>query len=260
MKRCVIIAVCLLSTGCAKLQNQAEKAQALANELQTSKDVVTVIETYNKFYTNCFYHEYDPEWKQGPELPKSYFVYKLSCNKAVLQELSQPQVDLGCLYKNWESRSKYDSDDCIIQRRKYEPDKSGFFDYKRFLPKGNRIKSNADWLKLVDIYNAQYCNSDMEELTTEEVQACKRQHKQTVIKVATTQSKLKCSKTYHRLYKRNLMEHLIGWCGCACNKDNVEWSLERWGEEHFCDISGWESDPDIQSTKNFDCLIHPYYW
>lgn len=260
MKRC-IIAVCLLLTGCVKSQDQVETAQALANKLQASKDVIAAIETYNKFYTHCFYHEYDPEWKGGSESPKSYFVYSESCNKAALQELSQPQVDLGCLYKNWGTISKYGSDDCIIQRRKYDPDKSGFFDYKRFLPTGSRINSNAEWLNLVNFYNAQYCNSDTEELTTEEVQECKKQHKQTVIKVATTQTKLKCSKTYHRLYKKNLMEHLISWCGCACNKDNVEWELNKWGPQHFCDVSGWESDPDIQSTKYFDCLIHPnHYW
>ena len=278
MKRCIIIAVCLLLTGCVKSQDQVETAQALANELQASKDVIAAIETYNKFYNHCFYHEYDPEWKGGPESPKSYFVYSGNCDKAVLQELSRSQIDLGCLYKNWGTISKYNSDDCIIQRRKYGSKKnkdgivdytnelfsdykSGFFDYKRFLPKGSRINSNAEWLNLVDFYNAQYCNSDTEELTTEEVQECKKQHKQTVIKVATTQTKLKCSTTYHRLYKKNFMESHIGWCGCACNKDTLEDFVNEWGEKHFCDTSGWESDPDFKSIRNFDCVIHEnYYW
>ena len=233
MRRCVLLVLCMTITGCSFVDN-SEQAKAISAELEATRDIVTTIETYNKFYaSHCF-----SVHNKGTGNDNTYGVYNGGCNKAVLRELSQPEVDLGCLYKNWGTTEKYDSDECIIQRREHPADKSGFFDYSRFLPSTNNVKTNKNWLNLVKFYNdTDYCESEHSELTTHELQACREANKQATIKLATAKPMINCREAYKERFNRAIIEEChISLC-MGCNDFNfVRDSVQKWGKDHLCVI------------------------
>lgn len=242
IERCMIIMLCVLTTGCVTHEEQVKKAQALATELETSKDIIKAIETYNQSYRHiCFSTDIQTDSSHRKQIYYGVYVGDnfYDCDRIVLQELTQEQIDLGCLYKNWATDTYYNSDECVLQRRAHPATSVGFFDYKRFLPQNNKIKTDVDWQSLVAFYNNEkYCKSN-DEKTSYEKQECREQQNQTTIKLATT--KVQCKTAYGHLYYDNVKE-LRELCGYPCNWNILESYMKEWSTEHLCSIDGWNED------------------
>lgn len=236
MKRVIILALCLITTSCTFVYN-TEQAKEIASGLEASKDVTTSIETYNRFYgSKCFTTH--KNGKTGDE----YGVYNGGCNRSVLKELSQPEIDLGCMYKNWGTDEYYNSDKCITQRRKHPASKSGFFDYKRFLPKNNNVNTEENWVNLAEFYrDKDYCESEYNELTNGEKQACTNFNETTTLKLATAKTKVKCKDAYKKRFDKAVREFLVV-CAYCNDFEALKNSVYKWGREHLCAIdNGWDA-------------------
>lgn len=236
MKRVITLALCLLTTNCTFVDNR-EQAKEIASRLETSKDVLTTIDTYNTFYgSNCF------STRKNERTSDKYGVYNCDCNRSVLKELSQPKIDLGCMYKNWATDEYYNSDKCITQRRKHPASNSGFFDYKRFLPKDNNVNTEENWVNLAGFYkDKDYCESEYDELTTSEKQACTDFNKKATLQLAISKTKPKCRDVYKARFDKAVREFIVV---CAhCNDfEAVKNAVYKWGEEHLCSIDNeWDA-------------------
>ena len=223
--------LCIVITGCVTQKERIERAQRLAAELEESKDVIKTIEIFNQFYDKeCF--TYKKDW----------------CDKEILQELAKPQVDLGCMYKTWATDTYYNSDKCVLQRRANPLTETNFFDYKRFLPKNNNIKSDKHWLTLVEFYeDTHYCDPLDKELTTYEIKDCKEKHNQNTVNLAISQPKANCKDVYGTSFIDEI-PYIVGDYPC----DDIEPVIKAWGEAHMCNISGW------QTGERPPALLHPY--
>ena len=60
------------------------------------------------------------------------------------------------------------SDECIVYRRTMKESKINYFDYKRFLPEDTAIKTETDFLAMVNYYELRHLCDRLEEKTTEE--------------------------------------------------------------------------------------------
>ena len=235
MKRVITLALCLITISCTLVDN-TERAKEIASRLEDSKDVITSIKTYNSFWPGCF------TTYENRKTGDKYGKYNGGCNKSVLKELSQPQVDLGCMYKNWDTDEYYNSDKCITQRRKHTASNSGFFDYKRFLPKDNNVNTEENWVNLAEFYrDKDYCESEYDEMTTSEKQACKDFNEASTLKLATAKTKVKCKEVYKARFHK-AVENFLHICVYCNDFYAVKNAVYEWGREHLCAVDDeWDA-------------------
>lgn len=258
MKNCLML-VTLLATACTIVNNEKielqarENAKILATKLETSRNVLAAIEAYNKFFRGCFgiNNRRGPNYFETGET-ENYGVYNVDkrCNKMVIQELSQPQVDLSCIYVHWGTEAEYKSDKCILQRRLFPVTNSGFFNYSRFLPQNSKVKTEENWLSLVELYNYKaYCAYLGNELTTDEKQTCQKNREQTIKSLISSTSKVKCIDAYKTLFHKAVRETLwncaqLKSLGQPCDRSSMKEALETWGKGHLCTVEDWEKELD----------------
>lgn len=140
--------------------------QSVINEVEKTTGVVDIIKLYKQHYAcddakRCEYLE-----KSDGEY-RNCSAYSRRC-KYLLKYLAEPGVNLECINEDNQS------DECVLYRRNIHKSRVRYFDYKRFLGTNSIIKTDEDFLRLVEYYNnINYTCDSVEERTTVEKQECK---------------------------------------------------------------------------------------
>jgi len=210
MKKYLIMPVVLLCTACVSVATLTQEAQEFANNLETEKDPIQVIDAYRTYKGLC-------RWGWNQKVPPQEECIKRDA-------LAEQGMDFGCvgLPTSYSGNKKYDSDECILYRRseKFHESEVSYFDYKRFLGEGSVIKTDEDFLKLVKLYdNISECDN-MQEATTIEKEACKEKRKNEIRELA--KRKVPCSELIKDKYTEKLKD-TGDWYRWAINHDPNEY-------------------------------------
>lgn len=252
--------ICL--TGC--IGPSVKECNEYAAQLKSSDDVIQVINSYIR------YRDYsDTMAKQNQPVLLSLFTPKeYDCWK---KSLRRQDVNYKCLDKH------NTKDECILYRRNNNiTSELNFFDFKRFLPSGSKIKTETDFKMALTYYetNTKACN-EQNEKTTQEKQACRNK----VVNDVRAFSKYgarSCGTVLNKEYNA-LLKEKGEWYEWAINHDPYglykEWAgmtgimhrevqmsmyqpvyskseasaeikedLETWGREHLCSTSNYKND------------------
>jgi len=245
MKKYILVSLCLTLIACT------QNAQELVMELEKNRDVIQTLDAYKNIYTKCFFVNgqiHRSEYRHT----SSYQPYRAPkiCYDLVVNTMYDQDIDLGCVRGTWEAMAGdhyYYSDKCENFRKNLpeskKGDKIGYFDYKRFLPQNSQVKTQDEFLVLVEYY--------------------KNHDKEATIKLATM--KTKCSDLYpgYNGYKSSLNNMFLIWVRdqkiynqrtTECLKpiydklkqekllSELAKKVERYGKMHFCDTDGWLDD------------------
>ena len=98
------------------------------------------------------------------------------CEKVFTEDysLAEDGVDPTCMLSYYKSSDYYESDYCILNRRKFKsrPSKVCYFNYKKYLPQNTSIKTDNDFLRLLQKYEKlqekEVCQNLCYELTKSE--------------------------------------------------------------------------------------------
>ena len=170
------------------------------------------------------------------------------------------------------------TDECILQRRNNEgPAPACWYDYKTFLPKASKIKTDDEFLLLANaekfFRKEEYCQK-IPELTTQERKECKEKAKKYIIQL-TKKTAPHCRDVISKKYKEFLQESkdfltMIDNVKVtnAFGQENqagtfmyqaiygnayataVLEKLQELGYENFCTIEGFEKDMKKMQAKN----------
>lgn len=236
----------LVCAGCTTMKTYNQQAQIFANDLESANDPVKVVEAYK----NDFYCPYQPK-----TFLLSYFgtedQYKcLKRNVLLEQDIKfSCTIEGGYDYTNNRKRYEDNSDECVLYRRSPEFHESDvrYFDYKRFLGKDSIIKTDEDFLKLVEYYNQIAECDNLPETTSAEKETCKEKRKTQIRALATR--RVPCSELINDRYTQFLQES-YGWFQWDSEKDFKEKHKERlssmkksvkgFGEANFCTTDDWK--------------------
>ena len=172
MKKYIILPVALMCAACVSVEKITSEAQEFASQLETDKDPIKVIEAYKTYTGLCHW-----KWWAGAG-------YNLAPDQAECirrDSMAERGIDFICvgLSTSYNDDKKYDSDECILYRRSEKFHKSDveYFDYKRFLGATSPIKTDKDFLKLVERYNNISECDKLSETTEVEKEACKEKRR-----------------------------------------------------------------------------------
>lgn len=203
-------------------------AETYAQELEQSKDIIAVIEAYQKDYR-----------------PWGCFAGEESKRCVLAATLAEPgKLDN---YKCFDTTDQ--SDECVLFRRdnKYETEVQ-YFDYKRFLGKNSRIKNDAMFKMFLDVYQ-DIENCDKEQgITSVEKEEC-RQRQEKYIRLAAKQ-RIPCKKFVELQYKEELkknIRHYRFWVMSMGHShydiiENTDRFFRKFADKYKCDVSDWEND------------------
>ena len=186
MKRNLTVLILCVLTGCVSL------SKTEVEQMEFNKDPIETINLFNKYNSKL---EVD---NREAECPASIFL------SIVTFGLALPGVPYHCFSYDVENLSipgtRFDcidgsnSDECIVYRRTMKESKINYFDYKRFLPEDTAIKTEDDFLAMVNYYSLRDLCDKLEEKTTEEKQQCKDLIEKNTRTMAV--KKLKCKDLY----------------------------------------------------------------
>lgn len=240
-----IILICATLTACTfvDVEKARKNGQEMANQLEEKHDVIETIKQYEKYKYRCY---------NG----------KTECISG--EAFAINGTDFGCSDSS-RDRDYYNSDKCILFRRENGNSKTDYFDYKRFLPKNTKIKTEEDFLKVVNYYNYAWEDCDniktsTEELTTQEkqeqeqqVKTCHTKVEKTTLKMAMKNLNLMCSETHEQEYTKELEWHgnrlFKYYIAGRLNPGTSDYyhimqihkdAIKLFGAEHGCDTSDWE--------------------
>lgn len=283
MKKCLIVMMALIFAGCTSTATYTKNAQSFAEDLSAKGDPVEVIDIYQNKYKGCdadilttgataAYCVGVGIYTLGLGVPFVFWAKHARQGECIQQqELAEPGTDFKCINQLYKNEKYYKSDKCILYRRDLKKSDVNYFDYKRFLSDDSPIKTDADFLKLVEYYNKiDDCDKKIE-ATTDEKTVCKDTIKNNTRMMAN--HKVNCKTMYADRYTEEL--HKQGrWFDWAIDHDpyanvrmlramgeytaanfaynpeysrsdaigSVENELKRFGKENLCDISGWKSE------------------
>ena len=198
----ILLAVSIFSlSACVSVKQGKEN---LAVKLEMAKDPLLTIEAfidvYGVRYNDDIYLYNDMPCRRNYNYDEK--IYKSYINPNVpdfelitIKQLSKEDVIIECFvgYERWEVwsgriwwndiRLDDKSDACIDHMRKSKSEIC-HFDYKRFLPKNNKIKTENDFLDLATRYKKSLikCDSTREERTSAEKEQCKEKARKDVVK------------------------------------------------------------------------------
>ena len=250
--------------GCSNITNTTPK-QTLGEKLESEKDLISTIETYNAVYKNCkcpisesFADEYC-EMTRSRE--KSYICHQ--CRTAYQESdfdwkdcdtsLRIQNIKYKCFEKfGYQSGYKDKTDECILYRREVKESSINFFDFERFIPEGTKIKTEQGFKGLAKAYeNGIYkCNQE-KEITTQERANCFDNVKNEILKLAYD-PKVKCT-DLEILKTGYLTSRLSMLCSCDSknkkgytvspeNIDKLKQEIKNYSDSFLCDISDWEKE------------------
>lgn len=123
-----------------------------------------VLQANSIAYTLDIYDNYIDAFKRCENIRTcDYDEYSILSEKVDMKDSFIDIYAIDCFIKNTFS---YNSDECIIFRRNNNEEtklKTGAFDYKRFLPKNSAVKTDTDFLLLVNKYK-EYKNDENNKL------------------------------------------------------------------------------------------------
>lgn len=260
MKKYIILPIILMCAACVSVEKITSEANEFASQLETDKDPVKVIEAYKKYTGLCHW-----EYNRAPS--------QAECIRR--DSMAEHGVDFVCvgLSTSYNDDKTYNSDECILYRRseKYHKSDVGYFDYKRFLGENSAIKTDEDFLKLVERYNnISECNK-LTETTTLEIEACKEQKQNEIRSLA--KHPIPCMELVKDKYVEKLRD-TGDWYRWAINHDPYElvkllrsvgdyasaqyaykpvWGrtearqevkerITNFGKENFCTTDNWKAE------------------
>lgn len=193
MKKPIILCLMTMTlVGCTTMQTYNKQAQSFTSELQKEGDPIQVIQAYKNDYIcptrtdeakalEMVAWVYLFPFKLAYEITDAFMDFgterQYQCVKRDL--LMEPGIKLECTDKTYSDEFANNTDECVLFRRSPEFHKSqvGYFDYKRFLGENSVIKTDEDFLKLVERYDAIAECEQLSESTTVEKTACKEKRK-----------------------------------------------------------------------------------
>lgn len=265
MKKYIILPMVLMCAACISVEKITSEANEFASQLETDKDPVKVIEAYKKYTGLCHW-----KWEAGYNRRAPG---QAECIRR--DSMAERGIDFICvgLSTSYNDDKKYDSDECILYRRseKYHKSDVEYFDYKRFLGENSVIKTDEDFLKLIEHYNNIAECDKLTETTTLEIEACKEQKRNEIRSLAKQPipcmelvkdkyvEKLRDTGDWYRWainhdpYEQvNLMRALgeyeaARWMykpvwGRIEAKQEVEERIEEFGKENFCTTTDWQQE------------------
>ncbi|MBE6461393.1 MAG: hypothetical protein E7006_00935 [Alphaproteobacteria bacterium] len=266
-KMLIVLTLCVL-TGCVSL------SKTEVEQMEINKDPIEAVNLFHRYNStlegdmedNCVSAILSSIGTLGLALPAVPYY----CFSYDVEKLSVPGTRFDCVNGS-------DSDECIVYRRTMKESKINYFDYKRFLPEDTAIKTETDFLAMVNYYELRYLCDKLAEKTTEEKQQCKDLIENNTRMMATKKPKCKdlyvtdVSKDYEELLQRVasgynwMIDHdpygyvdvLIesgytnksilqsAYQPVLSKREALEESLQRlrvFADEKFCDIGDWKSD------------------
>jgi len=197
-KMLIVLTLCVL-TGCVSL------SKTEVEQMEINKDPIEAVNLFHRYNStlegdmedNCVSAILSSIGTLGLALPAVPYY----CFSYDVEKLSVPGTRFDCVNGS-------DSDECIVYRRTMKESKINYFDYKRFLPEDTAIKTETDFLAMVNYYELRYLCDKLAEKTTEEKQQCKDLIENNTRMMATKKPKCKdlyvtdVSKDYEELLQR----------------------------------------------------------
>lgn len=287
MKKSIILCLTTMTlVGCTTMQTYNKQAQGFTSELQTEGDPIQVIQAYKNEYIcptrtdeakalEMVAWVYLFPFKLAYEITDAFMDFgteqQYQCVKRDL--LMEPGIKLECTGKTYSDEFVNNTDECVLFRRSPEFHKSqvGYFDYKRFLGANSVIKTDADFLKLVERYNKISECDKLSETTEAEKEACKEKRKNEIRMLA--KQSVPCMELVKDKYVEKLRD-TGDWYRWAINHDPYElvnllrsvgdyasaqyaykpvWGrtearqevkerITNFGEENFCTTDNWKAE------------------
>lgn len=230
MKYILFVITLFMVAGCIYNKNYESDAQNYTIQLEQEKSIAGALDAYtNKFVRiknlDSFFNKNDiiGQYRNIPLIcgDRQDFMYT--------KYLIQTDLQLDCICSDYD-KNVYESDECILYRRKLEYSPISFFDYKRFLPDTSFIQTEQHFAFLSDIWkqhksacddNFRKEKNDCEystELTTKErkicIQEAEKYYNNTCLNIETWLADI---------YKLTPdMESLINLYHKECDKENWE--------------------------------------
>lgn len=260
MKKYIGCGLTLLSlVGCMNTTETPEQiehrtkilAQELAQDLETTKDPVMIMEAYIKYFqNNISCDEYAGKILcKGTELPN---------NSHIAEALAEPGTKYECLTGYYcipiapdmhiSCSGGSQSDECIVYRRKLHETNVAYFDYKRFLEKDTRIKDDATFLRFAHAYNKNAGCETEKETTSLEKQGCK-ERRDNFFRQAVKQ-KIHCRDFVESEYRKWLKDALYTYNSWKQDwkysheeaMEQVKEKADSFSKMYLCDVSGWQKE------------------
>ena len=266
-KKLIVLTLCVL-TACVSL------SKTEVEQMEINKDPIEAVNLFHRYNSTL---EGDMEEDCVSAILSSIVTLGLAlpavpyyCFSYDVEKLSVPGTRFDCVNGS-------NSDECIVYRRTIKESKINYFDYKRFLPEDTAIKTEDDFLAMVNYYELRHLCDKLAEKTTEEKQHCKDLIENNTRMMATKKPKCKdlyvtdVSKDYDELLQRVasgynwMIDHdpyeyidvLIesgytnksilqsAYQPVLSKREALEESLQRlrvFADERLCDIGDWKSD------------------
>lgn len=254
MKRqisCVLATMALL--GCVdnnsntlkeaeRLEQLKQEATELAQQLETEKDPIKVVEAYITYFGDGSNYEYllGEQKFYDHEVARGWHSSNEKTNM-ITQALALPGTRYDCM-------GNEQSDECILYRRSQKPSKVAYFDYKRFLGNNTRIKDDVAFLKLVRAYGDMEQCDKQQDVTTDEKNSCKERHEK-YIRLSVKQ-KVRCKNLIEFEYNKQLRERAEGYrfevyawhYSHTKAMNDMSKVMRSFADEYMCDITGWDKE------------------
>lgn len=259
----------LFIAGCAntietpeQIKQTAEAfAQELAQDLETSKDPVKVMDAYIKYFQNnaeCYeagLYVYCYGTKMPDACDGQNGISSHDCQ--IASALAEPGTKFNCLSgiscvhfldSAPHCSGGEQSDECILYRRKMHSTEVAYFDYKRFLGNDTRIKNDTLFLHFANAYTKNLGCETEKDTTSLEKQDCKERrdkffrqavkqkiHCRDFVEVEYRQWLKDTRQTYNYLKQAWKDTH-------AEAMKNLQYKADTFSKLYLCDVSGWQQE------------------
>ena len=164
MKKILTVLILCVLMGCVSL------SKTEVEQMEINKDPIEAVNLFHRYNSTlegdmedyCVSAILSSIGTLGLALPAVPYY----CFSYDVEKLSVPGTRFDCVNGS-------NSDECIVYRRTIKESKINYFDYKRFLPEDTAIKTEDDFLAMVNYYELRHLCDKLAEKTTEEKQQCK---------------------------------------------------------------------------------------
>lgn len=258
MKKLLLFLLTIAISACVLVKQEEIN---LAAKLEAAKDPLLAIQTFIDVYHRCKtnfggYRYFEDSYENNSyKYYKSYMSAYTNTELTSINQLSIEDINIDCFIGRgvggWEVLYKDKSDACIAQRRKYKS-KLCNFDYKRFLPKSSKIKTEDDFIKVMNHYEARMADCDsLEEATTNEKEQCREKIKENILRFSDGKKTKDCKVALtERIYFEAMRETLNiaftdnpqGEKELARARILFDELIKDYGRKNLCSIAGYIND------------------
>ena len=228
----------IIISGCSGVTN-SEPQLSLGSQLESNKDIISTIETYNSVYKDCKHPDYSPDWLGR------------KCDTSLMKQ----NVEYKCFEKAaYDPKYKDKTDECILHRREIKNSEISFFDFARFIPNNTKIKTEKNFKGVAKVYEYSMIDcKERREITQQEREKCFSNVKNDIHKMVYD-TKIKCTDlNILKIENEGLMYRISVLCDCDSKSKNgykirladieaLQKELKDYSESYLCDISNWEQE------------------